>query len=76
MKIYLETMGCQMNRLDSELVTGRLLAAGHEITDDRKSADVVLYNTCSVRAHAENKVYSRLGEEARRKGNLKHPPIV
>ena len=55
-RIYLETMGCQMNRLDSELVISRLLAAGHEMTDDRKSADVVLFNTCSVRRHAEQKV--------------------
>jgi len=66
-RIYLETMGCQMNRLDSELVISRLHAAGHEMTDDRKSADVVLFNTCSVRRHAEQKVYSRLGAEGQRK---------
>jgi hypothetical protein len=69
MRVYLETMGCQMNRLDSELVTSLLRAAGHEMTDDRKAADVVLYNTCSVRQHAEDKVHSRLGAEARRKAN-------
>ena len=67
MKVYIETMGCQMNRLDSELVTGRLRAAGHEIVADRKAAQVVLYNTCCVRRHAEQKVYSRLGAEGRRK---------
>ena len=69
MKIYLETMGCQMNRLDSELVISRLRAAGHEMTDDRRSADVVLFNTCSVRRHAEQKVYSRLGAEGQRKAH-------
>lgn len=63
MKIFLETFGCQMNRLDSELVTGLLLAAGHEMTPSRESAEAVLFNTCSVRAQAENKVYTRLGEE-------------
>ena len=64
MKIYIETLGCQMNRLDSELVTGQLLGAGYEIVDELEPADVFLINTCSVRAQAENKVYSRLGREA------------
>ena len=67
MKIYLETMGCQMNKLDSELVLGRLRAEGHEIIDDPAAADAVLYNTCSVRRHAEEKVFSRLGEQCKRK---------
>src|SRR3954468_2768939 len=61
-KLYLETFGCQMNVLDSELVLGQLRAQGYESTDDRDAADVVLYNTCSVREHAEQKVWSRLGE--------------
>jgi len=67
MKVYLETMGCQMNRLDSELVASSLRAAGHEMVDDHGQAEVVLYNTCSVRRHAEEKVYSRLGGDSRRK---------
>lgn len=61
-KLYLETFGCQMNVLDSELVLGQLRAHGYESTDDRENADVILYNTCSVREHAEQKVWSRLGE--------------
>ncbi len=69
MKVFLETMGCQMNRLDSKLVEGLLRMAGHEMTGDRKAADVVLYNTCSVRRHAEEKVYSRLGADGLRKKN-------
>ena len=68
MKVYIETFGCQMNRLDSELVTGHLRAAGHEFVDERNVAEVVLFNTCSVRQQAENKVYSRLGEELGRRG--------
>ena len=59
--VYIETMGCQMNVLDSELVLGQLRAEGYESCDDMTSADVVLLNTCSVRDHAENKVLSRLG---------------
>src|SRR3954466_10849522 len=61
-KLYLETFGCQMNVLDSELVLGQLRAQGYEPTEDRDHADVILYNTCSVREHAEQKVWSRLGE--------------
>ncbi len=60
--VYLETFGCQMNVLDSELVTSSLRSLGYAFTDDRDGADVVLFNTCSVREQAENKVYSRLGE--------------
>jgi tRNA-2-methylthio-N6-dimethylallyladenosine synthase len=76
MKVYLETMGCQMNRLDSELVVARLRAAGHEMTDDPRSADVVLYNTCSVRRHAEDKVHSRLGADGQRKSARKGPRVL
>ncbi|MEM1447306.1 MAG: radical SAM protein, partial [Planctomycetota bacterium] len=60
--VYLETFGCQMNVLDSQLVTGQLRALGYRFIDDWKSADVVLYNTCSVREVAENKVWSRIGK--------------
>jgi tRNA-2-methylthio-N6-dimethylallyladenosine synthase len=51
-----------MNVLDSELVLGQLCALGYAPADDYASADLVLLNTCSVRQHAEDKVYSRLGE--------------
>ncbi|MDM8009265.1 MAG: tRNA (N6-isopentenyl adenosine(37)-C2)-methylthiotransferase MiaB [Phycisphaerae bacterium] len=64
-RVYLETMGCQMNKLDSELVLGQLCRLGYAPTDDFRRADLVLLNTCSVRQHAEDKVYSRLGEVAR-----------
>ncbi len=60
-KLYIETVGCQMNLLDSELVVGKLRNEGYELTDDVEQADTILYNTCSVRQHAEDKVYSALG---------------
>ncbi|MFM7052471.1 MAG: tRNA (N6-isopentenyl adenosine(37)-C2)-methylthiotransferase MiaB [Planctomycetota bacterium] len=59
--VYLETFGCQMNELDSELVRGHLRSLGYRFVEDFATADVVLYNTCSVREQAENKAYSRLG---------------
>ena len=60
-KLYIETVGCQMNVLDSELVVGKLRQEGYELTDDIQQADTILYNTCSVRQHAEDKIYSALG---------------
>lgn len=60
--VYLETFGCQMNELDSELVIGQLRALGYELTAQREAADVVLLNTCSVRENAENKIHGRLGD--------------
>src|SRR4051812_35715008 len=60
-KLYIETVGCQMNVLDSELVVARLRDQGYELTEDIEAADAILYNTCSVRQHAEDKVYSALG---------------
>ena len=60
-KLYIETVGCQMNMLDSELVVAALRQQNYELTNDMKSADTVLFNTCSVREHAEHKIYSQLG---------------
>jgi tRNA-2-methylthio-N6-dimethylallyladenosine synthase len=60
-KLYIETVGCQMNVLDSELVVARLRSQGYELTSDIEAADAILYNTCSVRQHAEDKIYSALG---------------
>src|SRR5215210_771593 len=66
-KLYIETVGCQMNVLDSELVVGKLRNEGYELTDDIDQADTILYNTCSVRQHAEDKIYSALGRIRRLK---------
>src|ERR1700720_3672475 len=60
-KLYIETVGCQMNGLDSELVVGSLRRQGYELTHEPTDADVILFNTCSVRQHAEDKIYSALG---------------
>lgn len=60
-KLFIETVGCQMNMLDSELVVAALRRQGYELTDDVQAADTVLFNTCSVREHAEHKIYSALG---------------
>ena len=46
-KLYIETVGCQMNLLDSELVVAKLRNEGYELTDDLNQADAILYNTCS-----------------------------
>ena len=59
---YLETFGCQMNEHDSEKVAGVLLARGYKQVETVEAASVVLYNTCSIREKAAQKVYSRLGE--------------
>jgi tRNA-2-methylthio-N6-dimethylallyladenosine synthase len=72
--LYIDTVGCQMNVLDSELVVGSLRRQGYTLVHEPASADVILFNTCSVRAHAEEKIYSALGRLARHK--RKHPDAV
>jgi tRNA-2-methylthio-N6-dimethylallyladenosine synthase len=61
MKLHIKTFGCQMNKLDSNLVANSFLQAGFELVDTPVDADVVLVNTCSVRGHAEERVISLLG---------------
>lgn len=73
-KVYLETIGCQMNVLDSELVLGQLRARGFTSVDRVEDADVVLVNTCSVREHAEMKALSKLG--LAKKPKRKNPDMV
>src|SRR3954449_4064686 len=60
-RLYIETVGCQMNVLDSEMVVADLRKRGYELARDLSAADVILFNTCSVRKQAENKTYSALG---------------
>ena len=59
--MHLQTYGCQMNKLDTALVTSAIKEAGFSLADSEKDADVVLINTCSVRRHAEQRVLSYLG---------------
>ena len=59
---FLETFGCQMNDHDSEKVAGVLLSRGYQQVESPDSASLILYNTCSIREKAAQKVFSRLGE--------------
>ncbi len=60
-RVYIETYGCQMNERDSLAVLHHLTERGYERASTPQDADVLLLNTCSVRDHAEQKVYSTLG---------------
>lgn len=73
-KLYIQTVGCQMNVLDSELVAADLLRVGYELVDSPRKADTILLNTCSVRQHAEDKIYSALGRLKLVKE--KHPGMI
>ncbi|KPJ62191.1 MAG: hypothetical protein AMS15_04820 [Planctomycetes bacterium DG_23] len=73
-KFFIRTFGCQMNKLDSELVAASLLQAGFEPASDEEQAGFILFNTCSVRQHAEDRVYSRIGALKRRK--KRNPDLI
>ncbi len=68
---YIETFGCQMNVHDSEKVIGTLISQGMEQVPTPDQADLVLYNTCSIRDKAEQKVFSRLQQFKRENGKGK-----
>jgi len=72
--LYIETVGCQMNMLDSELVVASLRKVGYELVNTPAQADTILFNTCSVRQHAEDKIYSALGRLKNAK--RKHPEKI
>ena len=61
-KVFIRTLGCQMNVRDSEVVAGLLKSAGYSLVDEQEKADIVIFNTCSVRQHAEDKVWSGIGQ--------------
>ena len=73
-KLYIETVGCQMNVLDSEMVVASLRRKGYELAENVSDADTILFNTCSVREQAENKTYSALGRLREEKKN--HPEKI
>ncbi|MBR5774359.1 MAG: tRNA (N6-isopentenyl adenosine(37)-C2)-methylthiotransferase MiaB [Clostridia bacterium] len=58
---YVRTYGCQGNVSDSERIRGMLCAMGFEMTDDDADADLVLFNTCAIREHAEDRVFGNVG---------------
>lgn len=65
--VYMETFGCQMNQADSDIALARLAEAGYREVSAIDEADLVIYNTCSVRDGAEGKIRGRLGDIKRRK---------
>ena len=66
-RLCVVTFGCQMNQYDSSLVEGKFRKQGYATTDQVEDADVVLFNTCSVRDHAEERTWSWVGELKRLK---------
>lgn len=56
------TFGCQQNVSDSEHLKGMLVAAGYQLCEDEHSADFIIFNTCAVREHAEDRVYGNIGK--------------
>jgi len=74
---FLETFGCQMNEHDSEKVAGVLLARGYRQVETPEAASLILYNTCSIREKAAQKVFSRLGayRDSLGQGSLKEQKI-
>lgn len=58
---FVHTYGCQGNVADSERIKGQLCASGYQMTDSMEQADFILYNTCAVREHAEDRVFGNVG---------------
>ncbi|MEN9214681.1 MAG: tRNA (N6-isopentenyl adenosine(37)-C2)-methylthiotransferase MiaB [Gloeomargarita sp. DG02_4_bins_56] len=73
-RYHIVTFGCQMNRADSERMAGVLDDLGWQAVEDENQADLILYNTCTIRDNAEQKVYSYLGRQAKRKHQ--HPGLT
>ena len=70
---FIRTYGCQMNELDTEIMVGQLVCKGLKQTFDEKDADLMLFNTCSIRDLAERKVMGKIGQVSRR---TKNRPII
>ncbi len=73
--VYIETHGCQMNVADSELLRGHLTRGGYTAAGDPADADVILLNTCAIREHAEERIFSRLSALAHFKTRRPHVQI-
>ena len=66
-KIFIRTFGCQMNERDSEIIVSLLMQEGYTPTDDIEEAGIIIFNTCAVRKHAEDRVWGKLDELKRLK---------
>ncbi len=73
-KLYLKTFGCQMNVNDSEYIAGQLVKLGYSITEDIFKSNLILLNTCCVRAKVEQKIYSLIGKIKKIKEN--NPNVI
>ena len=73
-KVFIKTFGCQMNVNDSEFITGQLSRLGYSMTKDILNSDLILLNTCCVRAKVEQKIYSLIGKIKKIKEN--NPDII
>lgn len=71
---YVRTYGCQQNVADSERIKGMLARAGYGFTENAEEADFILFNTCAVREHAEDRVFGNVG--ALKKLKRRHPQIL
>lgn len=71
-KVYIATFGCQQNEADSERLLGTALELGYEKTENAEDADLIIYNTCAVREHAELKALSKTGQLKKLKENNKN----
>lgn len=71
---FVRTYGCQQNVADSEKIKGILLNMGYNLTDDESTADLILFNTCAVREHAEDRVFGNVGALKSRK--KKNPKLI
>jgi len=69
---FVRTYGCQGNEADSERIRGLLVRMGYRLTEDVNAADVLIFNTCAIREHAENRVFGNIGEIKRLKEKNKH----
>src|ERR1700759_978394 len=73
---YIETFGCQMNAHDSEKVVGTLIQEGYSQVVDEADAGLIVYNTCSIRDKAEQKVFHRLNEYKKMQGEGKRFAVI
>lgn len=75
-KVYIRTFGCQMNEYDSEILQGLLMRSGFTLSETEESANIVLFNGCSVREHAERRVIGRAGMLRKRKEKDKRLRVI
>lgn len=71
---YIHTYGCQQNVADSEKIKGMLFLCGFDFTENPEDADFILFNTCAVREHAEDRVFGNVG--ALKNIKRRHPSVV